>query len=206
MGWRGLRRTLAGIGAVTAVAIVYLIVTAVQVWQVGRHDQSGPVDAIVVMGAAQYDGRPSPQLQARLDRALELYEEGLAPRIAVTGGSMPGDRFSEAQASRRYLEQRGVPPEAITGEDRGRSTWESLHALSEVLEPLDVTSVLLVSDPFHLLRVRLSAAEAGFTALTTPTLHHGTNGWGDLRRHLKEALGVAVGRIIGFERLWRLTG
>jgi uncharacterized SAM-binding protein YcdF (DUF218 family) len=206
MRWRNLRRGLAVIGLMTLVAALYLTVTAVQVWQVGRHDQTMKVDAIVVLGAAQYDGRPSPQLQARLDRALDLYEQGWAPLIAVTGGSMPGDRFSEAEASRRYLVQRGVAGEAITGEDRGRSTWESLDQLSEVLLPRGVSSVLLVSDPFHLLRVRLSAAEAGFVVATTPTDSGSSGGVSSLRRYVKEAVGVAVGRVIGFERLWRLTG
>jgi uncharacterized SAM-binding protein YcdF (DUF218 family) len=205
MGWRRLRRILALLGAVTAGLVLYVGVTLVQVWQVGGHDQTRPVDAIVVLGAAQYDGRPSPQLQARLDRALELYRQGWAPRIAVTGGSRPGDRFTEAEASRRSLERQGVPPEAITGEDQGRSTWESLHLLGEVLFDDGVRSVLLVSDPFHLLRVRLSAAEVGFVAATTPTAEGVSRGPG-LGRYLQEAVGIAVGRVVGFERLWRLTG
>ena len=206
MGWRSLRRTLLVVGLLTTVAVVYMMVTAVQVWQVGRHDQTRPVDAIVVLGAAQYDGRPSPQLRARLDRAVELFDEGWAPVVAVTGGRMPGDRFSEADAARRYLEGRGVPAAAITGEDRGRSTWESLALPSEVLLPQGRTEVLLVSDGFHLLRVRLSAAEAGFVAFTAPSRETSGTGWSGLRRHAKEAIGVAAGRVIGFERLWRLTG
>lgn len=206
MGWRRLRRGLAALGAGALLAGGYVAVTAVQVWQVGRTDQTRPVDAIVVLGAAQYDGRPSPQLQARLDRAASLYDEGWAPVIAVTGGRMPGDRYSEAQASQRYLEGLGVPPTAITGEDRGRSTWESLDRLSEVLLAQGRSRVLLVSDGFHLLRVRLSADEAGFVAATTASDHPGGSGVDSLRRHVKEAFGVALGRVIGFERLWRLTG
>lgn len=206
MGWRTLRRTLAVIGAVVVCAAVYVAVTAVQVWQVGRADQTRQVDAIVVLGAAQYDGRPSPQLRARLDRAVELFDEGWAPMIAVTGGRMPGDRFSEAEASRRYLEQRGVPAAAIAGEDQGRSTWESLDRLGEVLLAQGRVRVLLVSDGFHLLRVRLSAAEVGFEAYATPSRYSGEGGLGAVRRYAKEAAGVALGRMIGFHRLWRLTG
>jgi len=206
MVWRRLRRVLTALGAVVLLAGCYVAVTVVQVWQVGRTDQTRPVDAIVVLGAAQYDGRPSPQLQARLDRAAALYDDGWAPVIAVTGGRMPGDRYSEAEASQRYLEGLGVPPAAITGEDRGRSTWESLDRLSEVLLAQGRSRVLLVSDAFHLLRVRLSADEAGFVAATTASDHPGGSGVDSLRRHVKEAVGVALGRMIGFERLWRLTG
>ena len=206
MRWRSLRRSLLFVGAVTIVVVLYVVVTAVQVWQVGRHDQTRRVDAIVVLGAAQYDGRPSPQLRARLDRAVELFDAGWAPVIAVTGGRMPGDRFSEADASRRYLEQQGVPPQAITGEDQGRSTWESLDRLSDVLLAQGQRRVLLVSDGFHLLRVRLSASEAGFEAWTTASADSARGTVTGLRRHLKEAAGVALGRVIGFERLWRLTG
>lgn len=202
---RRLERTVIVCGAIATVLALYVGVTMVQVWQVGRHDQTRAVDAIVVLGAAQYDGRPSPQLQARLDRALALYDEGWAPLIAVTGGSMPGDRFTEAEASRRYLERQGVPPDAITGEDRGRSTWESMQILSDLLRPAGVTSVLLVSDAFHLMRVRLSASEAGFVAATTPVPSRAPGGAG-VGRYVKEAVGIAVGRVVGFERLWRLTG
>lgn len=205
MTWRRLKRTVIVCGVVTTVLALYVGVTLVQVWQVGRHDQTRAVDAIVVLGAAQYDGRPSAQLQARLDRALALYDQGWAPLIAVTGGSMPGDRFTEAEASRRYLERRGVPPDAITGEDQGRSTWESMQFLSQRLLPEGVSSVLLVSDPFHLMRVRLSASEAGFVAATTPVVP-GASGGAGVARYMKEALGIAVGRVVGFERLWRLTG
>jgi uncharacterized SAM-binding protein YcdF (DUF218 family) len=206
MRWRSLRRSLLVVGAVTIVVALYVVVTAIQVWQVGRDDQTRQVDAIVVLGAAQYDGRPSPQLRSRLDRAAQLFDEGWAPVIAVTGGRMPGDRFSEAEASRRYLEERGIPPEAISGEDQGRSTWESLDLLSEVLLAQGQRRVLLVSDGFHLLRVRLSASEAGFDASTTPSAESSQGALADLRRYLKEATGVALGRVIGFERLWRLTG
>lgn len=203
---RRARRIMATVGVTVVVAALYLAVTALQVWQVGRADQTRTVDAIVVLGAAQYDGRPSPQLQARLDRAVELFRDGWAPVIAVTGGSMPGDRFTEAEASRRYLERQGVPPDAITGENQGRSTWESLQRLGVVLTSEGRTRVLLVSDPFHLLRVRLSASEVGLIVATTPTRDGPIRDFDNVRRHVKEAVGVAVGRVIGFERLWRITG
>lgn len=203
---RRARRIMALIGVVAVVAVVYLAITVLQVWQVGRADQTRTADVIVVLGAAQYDGRPSPQLQARLDRAVELFRAGWAPVIAVTGGSMPGDRFTEAEASRRYLERQGVPADAITGENEGRSTWESLQRLGDVLESEGRTRVLLISDPFHLLRVRLSANEVGLIVATTPTRNGPVRDYDNVRRHVKEAVGVAMGRLIGFERLWRITG
>ena len=87
----------------------YYAVTLVQVYQTGRSDQARPVDAVVVMGAAQYDGRPSPQLAARLDHVVTLYDDGVAPLVVVTGGKQAGDRFTEAESSAQYLVDRGVP-------------------------------------------------------------------------------------------------
>ena len=96
----------------------YYAVSFLQVWSTGRSDQARPVDAIVVMGAAQYDGEPSPQLAARLDHVVELWPQGLAPLVVVTGGNRPGDRFTEAEASAAYLTERGVPADAIVLEDQ----------------------------------------------------------------------------------------
>ena len=201
-----MQRTLLGVGIVSILAVAYLVVTLAQVWWVGRSGQVTSREAIVVLGAAQYDGRPSAQLRARLDEAVVLYREGVAPVVVVTGGRREGDRFSEAEAATRYLVDQGVPLEAIQGEDQGRSTWESLDRLAETLLPQGIDEVVLVSDPFHLLRVRLSAAEAGFQPETVPTRTSTVEGLDDWRQHAKEAIGVAVGRLIGFERRWRLTG
>ena len=107
---------------------VYLSVTFVQVWRAARRDDARPSDAIVVLGAAQYDGRPSPVLAARLDHAIDLYDDGIAPVIVVTGGRQPGDRFTEATAAANYLHDHGVPDDAILRETTGRSSWESLDA------------------------------------------------------------------------------
>jgi uncharacterized SAM-binding protein YcdF (DUF218 family) len=203
---RGRRRLVAALGALALALAGYFLVTLYQVWSTGRSDQARPVDAIVVLGAAQYDGRPSPQLAARLDHTLELWQAGLAPVVVVTGGNQPGDRFTEASASRAYLVARGVPDSAVLAEDQGRSTWESLANVEEVLAPTGATRVLLVTDPFHSLRARLTAQELGLTAYVSPTRTSPVTGAAAAARHLKEAAGIAVGRIVGFERLWRLTG
>jgi uncharacterized SAM-binding protein YcdF (DUF218 family) len=197
---------LVGLAAFVATVVGYFFVTLVQVWRTGLDDGARPADAVVVLGAAQYDGRPSPMLAARLDRALELWNDGIAEVLVVTGGRMPGDRFTEAEASVRYLVERGVPAEVILREDEGASTWESIAAVAALLSDDGRSTVVLVSDPFHLLRVRLSASEAGLDATTTPTLDGPVRGWESLHRHAKEAIGVMLGRIVGFERLWRLTG
>jgi uncharacterized SAM-binding protein YcdF (DUF218 family) len=192
---------LAGVVAAMALLVGYLLVSLLQVWSTGRSDQARPVDAIVVMGAAQYDGRPSPQLAARLDHVVELWPQGLAPLVVVTGGNRPGDRFTEAEASAAYLVERGVPADAILREDTGSSTWESLGNVAELLDERGLDRVLIVTDPYHSLRSRLIAQDAGLTAYVSPTTSSVVGGTANLRRHLQEAAGVAVGRIIGFDRI-----
>ena len=182
----------------------YFAVSFWQVWSAGRTDQARAVDAIVVLGAAQYDGRPSPQLTARLDHSIDLWNQGVAPTLVVTGGSREGDRFTEASASAQYLVDRGVPASAIVQEAAGTSTYESLHGARTLLGG-SVETVLIVTDPYHAQRSRLTAAEVGFTAYVSPAPESVVGGNTELRRELGEAAGVAVGRIIGFERLSGLT-
>ncbi len=198
------RRVLQAIGVVLVALVVYGLFSYWQVWSTGRSDQARPVDAIVVMGAAQYDGRPSPQLAARLDHALELWPEALAPMVIVTGGKQEGDRFTEADASAKYLVDRGVPPEAIVLEGEGTTTYESLRNVRDNAGDT-VDSVLIVTDPYHALRSRLIAEALGFDAFVSPTPSSVVSGANEVRRELAEAAGVAVGRIIGFDRLSGLT-
>jgi len=178
----------------------------IQVLYVGATNNSSRADAIVVMGAAQYDGVPSPQLAARLDHALELFQQGRAPVIAVTGGKRPGDRFTEAESSARYLIARGVPKSAIIGEDRGRSTWESVSLLENQLAARGIHSVIVVTDPYHTQRTLLSCREAGIRAVASPTRTSPVHGNIARGRALKESIGISLARFIGFERLWRITG
>jgi uncharacterized SAM-binding protein YcdF (DUF218 family) len=199
-------RILLVVLAIVVSSILYLGATLFQVWNTGRSDHSSPVDAIVVMGAAQYDGRPSPQLQARLDHVLQLWNEGLAPLVIVTGGNQPGDRFTEAESSRRYLVEAGVPDDAIVGEDEGSSSWESLQNVAERADEWGVRSVVLVSDPFHSLRIRLMAEELGLIAFTSATDSSPVRGWAAAREHFTETAGVAVGRVVGFSTLERWIG
>ncbi len=185
-------------------AIGYYLVSFWQVWSTGRSDQVRNVDAIVVMGAAQYDGRPSPQLAARLDHVVELWDAGVAPLVIVTGGNQEGDRFTEASTSAQYLSERGVPSSAIVLEDAGTTTHDSLERARILVDP-SVDEVLVVTDPYHALRSRLTADEVGFTAYVSPAPDSVVVGTAELRREVAEAAGVAVGRIIGFDRLSGLT-
>ena len=186
--------------AVPLLVAGYLAVTVAQVVLEGRSRSLPPVDAVVVMGAAQYDGRPSAQLASRLDHVVTLWELGGVGRVVVTGGSRPGDRFSEAAASEEYLVARGVPRSSIDSEDQGTTTWESMQEVEAMVDA--DASMIIVTDPHHGLRSRLIAEEAGFTDVavsTTPTSV--VSGWTSVRRHLVESAGVAVGRLVGFERL-----
>lgn len=202
---RALRRLLQGAGAAVGVVAVWFLVSLWLVHRTGTSDQARPVDAIVVLGAAQYDGTPSPQLAARLDHVVLLWNRGLADTVVTTGGSRPGDRFTEAQASAAYLVERGVPLDAIR-EVGGSTTYESLAAVGDLLRSEGRRSVLLVTDPFHSLRARLISQEVGLTSYVSPTRTSPVRGDTAFWREMKEAGGVGVGRLIGFERLVRITG
>jgi uncharacterized SAM-binding protein YcdF (DUF218 family) len=200
------RRLGVGVALFLLLSIVYYGVTVYQVHSTGLSDQVRPVDAIVVMGAAQYDGRPSPQLAARLDHAADLWDQGLAEVLVVTGGNQPGDRFTEAEASANYLIERGVPAEAILQEDASHSTYASLETVSAMLHQRGLFRVLLVSDPFHSLRTRLTAQELGLVAYVSPTRTSPLRGKAETAREFEEAAGISLGRLIGFKRLLAITG
>ena len=202
------RRILLPASLLVALLLGYYLVSFFQVYATGRDDQARPVDAIVVMGAAQYDGRPSPQLAARLDHVAELWPQGLAPVVVVTGGNQPGDRFTEAEASAAYLVERGIPAASIVLEDRGTTSFESLERVARLLAEgtgNNDSSVLVVTDPYHSLRSRLIAEEVGMTAYVSPTNASVVTGVRSLERHIWEAGGVAIGRVMGFGRLSALT-
>lgn len=151
------------------VVLVAWIASAVAVVDRGRRDEARPAEAIIVLGAAQYSGRPSPVLQARLDHAIDLWKQGLAPLLVLTGGMGAGDTTSEAAVGQRYAIKRGVPAGAIRMETEGRTTMESLRAVADLGELGDKPTVILVSDPFHMLRLSILARRLGMTPLTSPT-------------------------------------
>jgi uncharacterized SAM-binding protein YcdF (DUF218 family) len=151
-----------------AAAIVYTV-SLVLVLVVSQQDQREAADAIVVLGAAQYNGRPSPVLRARLDHALGLYRDHLAPLVLVAGGVGRGDTTSEAMVGRRYLIVHGVPADAVVAQSEGRTTMASMTAVSGWLRQRGLRRVLLVSDPFHMFRLRLEARRTRLESYTSPT-------------------------------------
>jgi vancomycin permeability regulator SanA len=194
-------------GALAVVVALALLVggTAFRVWQYGRIDDRGHADVIVVLGAAQYNGRPSPVFKARLDHAATLYHDRVAPLIVVTGGKQTGDMFTEATSGANYLHDKGIPDSAILRETTSHTSWESLSAAARVLRHRSEKQVVLVSDPFHALRIRSIANELGLDAVTSPTRTSPISGVEEWRRFMSEALRVAAGRIFGFGRLARGT-
>ena len=140
-----------------------------RIWATGNQDDRPNADAIVVLGAAQYNGRPSPVFRARLDHAVDLYEAGVARYLVVTGGKAKGDRTTEADAARSYAITRGVPASAILVEDQGRTTLESLRAVAALLRDHGLGSAIFVSDRTHMLRVLRIARDEGITAHGSPT-------------------------------------
>lgn len=163
---RWLARALLGLALLVALVLVWAFVVVLSTSSI---DERQPADAIVVLGAAQYNGRPSPVLQARLDHALTLYRAGLAPKVMVTGGIGRGDVMSEAIVSKRYLTARGVPGSAVVLEAEGRSTGESMTAVAAWARKAGVKTVILVSDPFHMARLRAEARRTRLTAYLSPT-------------------------------------
>jgi uncharacterized SAM-binding protein YcdF (DUF218 family) len=182
-----------------AVAVAYVVITFIQVVQASHRDGARPAEAIIVLGAAQYNGTPSPVLAGRLDHAVELYDAGIAPTIVVTGGRQPGDRFTEAEASARYLEEHGVPGDAIERETTGVNSWESLASAARFLQSRGINDVVLVSDPYHALRIAGIAGELGLDAAVSPA-----DTPSPLSALLRETAGVAIGRIVGYDNLVRL--
>lgn len=163
------RWTVRLIVGVVLMSLILVGGTAVRVWQVARIDDYTPAAAIVVLGAAQYSGTPSTVFEARLSQAASLFEEGVAPEIVTVGGKQEGDLYTEAASGRNYLIEQGVPADSITAVEKGSDTLESIESVSEMLLARGLSSVVLVSDPWHSLRTRTMARDAGLEAWTAPT-------------------------------------
>ncbi|MFD4368216.1 YdcF family protein [Rhodococcus sp. NPDC058521] len=151
------------------VGVVLVAGTALRVWQVARVDDKSAADAIVVLGAAQYSGTPSSVFEARLEQAYKLYEQGVAPRVVTVGGKQEGDEYTEAASGKNYLTERGVPADSITAVEVGSDTLRSVEAVSEEMSSRGLNTAVLVSDPWHSLRTRTMARDAGLDAWTAPT-------------------------------------
>jgi len=182
-----------------ALLLLYLGVTFAQVWWASRQSASShaSASAIVVMGAAQYNGQPSPVLKARLDHAADLYDRGVAPMIVVTGGKKPGDRITQGLTGFDYLRGRGIPEDDIKVEVEGTNSYEELSAAALIISKAGLDpEVVVVSDPYHSMRISQIAEEVGLTPHLSPD-----NTSSPLRSLARETAAVAVGRIIGYRRL-----
>jgi uncharacterized SAM-binding protein YcdF (DUF218 family) len=199
--WLTGRRALLGALGLCALGFLYVVITFFQVVAKSGADDRDAVDAIIVLGAAQYDGAPSPVLSRRLDHALELYEGGVASLVVTTGSKQPGDRFTEGYAGYEYLLLSGVPDDDLMVITTGSSTWEQLAAASRQLRARDLESVVLVSDPYHSLRLEHIAGEVGLDASVSPT-----DTGSSVRQLLRETAAVSLGRILGYRRVHNWLG
>lgn len=159
---------LAGVTLVVLVLAVWAG-SAVDVVAWSRRDERHPASAIVVLGAAQYAGHPSPVLRARLDHGIALWRAGLAPALVLTGGRGAHDTTSEAEVGESYALRAGIPQAALLTENHGRTTVESMRAVASLMRSRGMPDAILVSDPFHMLRLRLLAGRFGITPYTSPT-------------------------------------
>ena len=154
---------------VAAIGLVLAGYAAYRIWDQGNRDEQRSADAIVVMGAAQYDGRPSPLFAARLDHAIDLFRAGIATRLIVTGGKQEGDRTTEAASARAYAVSHGVPDDAILAEDLSRTTLQSIRGVASLMRDEGLKTAVFVSDPSHMLRVLRMASDEGIEGYGSPT-------------------------------------
>lgn len=186
---------------IAVVVIGYVAVTFAQVWLASDRDDAQPADAVVVLGAAQWDGRPSPVFQQRLDHAAELHSQGLAPVIVVTGGKQDGDRVTQGAAAYDYLRGLGISDEALLVEVDGTDTYTELAASAAILDAAGIgRTVLLVTDGYHSLRTSMIATEVGMDAAVSTA-----SGGGGGAELMRETAAVSVGRVMGFRRLSNWT-
>jgi uncharacterized SAM-binding protein YcdF (DUF218 family) len=178
-----------------------ILATAVSVWRAAHTDEArrvGHVDVIAVLGAAEYNGRPSPTLQGRLEQAQILFDKGFAPRILVLGGGRAGDRTTEAAAGRDWLILQGVPEDAVIAQPEGNTTLESLEAAAGYMLDNGLRSAFLVSDPWHNLRIRRMARDLGIEAYVSATWHSAARSqWKRLSAYTRETFAYLHYRALG---------
>jgi uncharacterized SAM-binding protein YcdF (DUF218 family) len=185
---------------VTAVVVIgailyYLISLSIRIGQQSTRDEATNADVIVVMGAAEYSGHPSPVLRARLDHALRLYKVHLAPLIMTTGGPGGDPVFTEADVGRAYLMDRGVPPQAIITESKGSTTMYSISAAAEIMERMDLDSCILVSDGYHIFRAKRMLEARGIKVFGSPREEAKRRGARDWPLYFRQAVAFALWKI-----------
>lgn len=172
--------------------IVEVMGTAAEIQQQSIRDEAAPADAIIVLGAAEYRGKPSPVLEARLNHALFLYLKGLAPRIITTGGAGGDPIFTEGSVGRNYLVRHGVPPEAVVVEREGESTVQSVTAVEEIMRRMNLKSAIVVSDGYHIFRVKKMLESSGMKVYGSPRPSVPPGGWLERWQYIKQAIGYLL--------------
>lgn len=191
-----MRRTFAILGTGGAVTLlVALLAVAHRIALQSEVDEARAADIIVVLGAAEYNGRPSPVLKARLDHAYHLYQRGLAPMIFTTGGAGGDPQFTEGQVGRDYLVQRGIASERIVVEGEGDTTVESLLTVGEVMRRMGLRTAILVSDGYHIYRAKRILEHAGVEVYGSPRPHSSRGGWRERWLYVRQALGYLLWRM-----------
>jgi uncharacterized SAM-binding protein YcdF (DUF218 family) len=189
------------LGAVAIAGLLVVGLTALAVWRAAHTDDASRVDradVILVLGAAQYDGEPSPVFEGRLQHAALLYRDGRASTVMVLGGAAPGDRTSEAEAGRDWLISEGLPSEAVVASPVGGTTLESLRAAADWMHERDLESAFLVSDPWHNLRVKRMASDLGIEGYASATWHSAARSEGTrLGGYVRETLAYLSYRLFG---------
>ena len=180
--------------AVAAALLVTVAYLAVRIERQSTLDEAQPADVILVLGAAEYHGRPSPVLRARLDHAFELYKRKLAPRILTTGGAGGDPVFTEGGVGRSYLMGRGVPSEAIVVETEGESTVQSIAMAGEIMRRMGLHSAIVVSDGYHIYRVKQMLQARGLKAYGSPRKDHNPEFLHDRWNYVKQAIGHLLWR------------
>lgn len=185
--------------SVLSLAVFAVVAAAGLVFYESRQTELEPSDAVVVLGASQFNGRPSPVLANRLDRAQSLYSSKVATRIITVGGNQPGDKYTEAAAGKAYLVERGVSAEAVIAVPYGSDTFNSLRAVSRQAAKRGINRVTIVSDPAHVARAKLIAGHFGLDAAVAPT-EQGPGSEMSFDYLLRETLGI-----LNFEIVLRWT-
>ena len=197
----GLRWAILIVLGLLAVVVLYIGITFAQVWWASRQNETARASAIVVMGAAQWNGTPSPVLKGRLDHAADLYQQGVAPVVIVAGGKQPGDKETQGLVSFEYLRSKGIPESAIKIEVDGTNSYEELSSTAFIMRQAGLPQdVVIVTDPYHAYRSADIADEVGLSAHVAPTKGRST-----FSDYVRETGAVAIGRIIDYRRLaaWR---
>jgi uncharacterized SAM-binding protein YcdF (DUF218 family) len=180
---------------VSGVVTAYLARVAGEIQRQSTIDEARPADAIIVLGAAEYRGKPSPVLEARLNHALFLYLKNMAPRIITTGGAGGDPVFTEGAVGRAYLTSRGVPPEAIVVENEGESTAQSVAAVAEIMRRMGLKSAIVVSDGYHIFRVKRMLESSGMRVYGSPRPSPVQPGWREQGLYFRQAAGYLLWRL-----------